>query len=113
MIIVLLVFLFIVFFVSVIILASYFIHTGKRDVLYGCWMYDSVTGYEFDGMGKGNLIASESRYSFEYQTDQNCLILNYADDELQDAEYEISVSEDFLVMADSVGGYSYSLQKVK
>ena len=101
---VLLVFLFAVFVACMVMIVSHFVWNFQKDVLFGQWMYDQATGYEFDGNGEGNLIASEKRYAFRYQIGQDMLTINFKDDNLEDLTYQMSVESTALTLVNSVSG---------
>lgn len=81
------------------------------DPLKGSWSYDEVTIYTFDGGGHGSLVLPLNTYEYTYKTENEVLLLDFADDAVEDKEYSYQLSEGVLTLTGSDGAV-YIFKKI-
>lgn len=101
----------------VVIIAIVFLVKGcsaKTDSLAGTWNLDGTTTYEFDGNGTGAMVLPSISYDFTYMINGDRLVIDFANEILQDSTYTFLVEDGTLTMIGGEGtiGGTYELNKV-
>ena len=81
--------------------------------LYGLWVIDSVTKYEFNPDGTGALILPDEKCVFRYVAGTQKLEIDFLDETLSDSTYEYSIENMTLTLKSGKDKYSieYTLYK--
>ena len=89
--------------------------SGRTDVLAGTWDFDGTTTYEFDGNGTGAMVLPSISYDFTYMINGDRLVIDFANEILQDSTYTFLVEDGTLTMIGGEGtiGGTYELNKRK
>lgn len=100
-----------IFIMSIVgITLSLFSLKTKRAIC-GVWSYDTITVYQFEENGNGNLILPENRYPFTYQIDRDLLFLDFEEENLTDITFQYSVNKNTLSIINNVTGQELILEK--
>lgn len=89
--------------------------SGRTDVLAGTWDFDGTTTYSFDGEGSGAMVLPSISYDFTYMINGDRLVIDFANEILQDSTYTFLVEDGTLTMIGGEGtiGGTYELNKRK
>lgn len=89
--------------------------SGRTDVLAGTWDFDGTTTYSFDGEGSGAMVLPSISYDFTYMINGDRLVIDFANEILQDSTYTYLVEDGTLTMIGGEGtiGGTYELNKRK
>ena len=81
----------------------------------GTWNLDGTTTYEFDGNGTGAMVLPSISYDFTYMINGDRLVIDFANEILQDSTYTFLVEDGTLTMIGGEGtiGGTYELNKRK
>ncbi len=94
-----------------LVLSAVVLKMGNGNPLYGNWILDEVTGYEFDRNGKGVMSVQSSEYPFTYQIDGDQLFIDFELESAADRTYTYTIDDDVLKL--SAGGQHYEMKKRK
>ena len=85
--------------------------SGRTDVLAGTWDFDGTTTYSFDGEGSGAMVLPSISYDFTYMINGDRLVIDFANEILQDSTYTFLVEDGTLTMIGGEGtiGGTYEL----
>lgn len=75
---------------------------AKPDI-NGRWDLDGTTVYEFDKDGKGALVLMLATYEFEYEIEDDVLIIDFVDENALDAKYTFKIEKDMLFLTGGPG----------
>ena len=89
--------------------------SGRTDVRAGTWDFDGTTTYSFDGEGSGAMVLPSISYDFTYMINGDRLVIDFANEILQDSTYTFLVEDGTLTMIGGEGtiGGTYELNKRK
>ena len=86
----------------------------QKESLLGIWQYDDGTRYEFNSDMTGGMYVGDYKYEYLYKVDKNVITIEFANEEVHDAEYSYELNDGKLRLIGGEGtvGGEYYLDKV-
>lgn len=85
----------------------------SNSFLKGIYVYEENVKYTFDGKGNGALIMENEENKYTYKVEDNRILINFEDEDFQDATYSYSLEDNTLKLVGEEGtaGGAYILKK--